>query len=488
MDTTEFIRKAKTVHGDKYDYSLVEYVNTKTKIEIICPIHGKFIQIPRNHIYGKGCNACGHVDANKNRTITLEKFLEKARSVHGDRYDYSKVIPVPYKDKIEIICPEHGSFFQKLGNHLNGKGCKDCGMQATISHIHETCTSNTEDFIQKSKEVHGDLYDYSLVKYTNNYTPVELICKDHGTFVQNPKDHLRGHGCHTCGVYKAGYYTGTSKLEEDFVNYIKSFYSGEIVTSVRDKIPPMELDIFIPELNLGIEINGGYWHSEKFKDKDYHLRKYNLCVEKGIRLISIWEWELIKDGEKIENFIRNIIVSKTKLQARKLELKVVSVSEQREFLDSNHLQGYVPCTVALGLYQDDELIQLMTLRVKNKSNKTWEIGRLATKIGYYVIGGAERLFKHLVQQVDYSEIISYNNMDKFTGVVYEKLGLQFDNISIPYGWISGDRRYLSRYQTQKNKLVKQKYDKNKSENVIMRELGYSKIYLTGVQKFVLKSK
>ena len=488
MDTTEFIEKAKMIHGDKYDYSLVNYINTKTKIEIICPVHGKFVQIPRNHIYGKGCKICGCIDANKGRTITLEKFLEKARTVHGDRYDYSKVVSTSYKTKIEIICPVHGSFFQILGNHLGGKGCKDCGVQTTITHIHETCTSNTEDFIQKSKEVHGDLYDYSLVEYTNNRTPVELICKEHGTFVQNPRDHLRGHGCHTCGVHKAGHYTGTSKLEEDFVSYIKSFYSGEIVTSVRDKIPPMELDTFIPELNLGIEINGGYWHSEKFKDKDYHLRKYTLCEETGIRLISIWEWELIKDEEKIKNFIKNIIVSKTKLQARKLELKAVSVPEQREFLECNHLQGYISCTLALGLYLGNELIQLMTLRVKNKKNKTWEIGRLATKIGYSVTGGAERLFKHLVQQADYSEIISYNNMDKFTGVVYEKLGLQFDSITIPYGWISGNIRYLSRYQTQKSKLVKQGYDKNKSENVIMRELGYSKIYLTGIQKFVLKSK
>ena len=483
--TDIFIKRAKEIHGDKYDYSLVKYTNAKTRVKIICPVHGKFTQIPYNHLSGKGCKECGYKENGRNRSITFDKFLEKARDVHGDKYDYSKSKVENYKIKIEIICKIHGSFFQTPNNHLSGKGCKECGMMSTLNHIYENCSSYTEEFIKKSKELHGDTYDYSKVEYTNNSTPVEIKCKEHGSFLQNPKDHLKGHGCHTCGLLKARHFLGTSKLEEDFVNFIKTFYSGEVITSVRDKIPPMELDIFLPEFSLGIEINGSYWHSERFKDKNYHLRKYNLCKDKNIRLVSIWEWEILKDKTKIENFIKNLISDKIKLQARKLEIKEVSIKEQKSFLKDNHLQGYVPCTYALGLYKDSELLQIMTLRAKDKKNKIYEIGRLATKVGYFVIGGAERLFKNLQKMVDYTEIISYNNMDKFTGEVYERLGLTFENITIPYGWIR-NIEYLPRYATQKSKLVKQGYDKNLSESEIMRSEGFEKIYFTGVSKFVLK--
>lgn len=483
--TDIFIQRAKEIHGEKYDYSLVNYVNAKTRVKIMCTEHGIFEQIPYNHLSGKGCKECGCKENGKNRSITLENFLEKARKVHGDTYDYSKSKVENYKTKIEIICKTHGSFFQTPNNHLRGKGCKECGKESTLNHIYENCSSNTEDFIIKSKELHGDTYDYSKVEYVNNSTPVEIICKIHGEFLQLPHNHLGGKGCKECGIQKAGHFTGTSKLEEDFVSFIKSFYSGEVITSVRDKIPPMELDIFLPEFNLGIEINGMYWHSERFKDKDYHIRKYNLCKEKGIRLISIWEWEILKDKDKIENFIKNLISEKIKLGARKLSLKEVSTKAQREFLENNHLQGYISCSLAFGLYKDDELIQMMTLRAKDKKNKIFEIGRLATKIGYSVIGGAERLFKNLQKMVDFEEIISYNNMDKFTGEVYERLGMKYESVSIPYGWII-DGRYLSRYATQKNKLLKQGFDKNKSESEIMRSEGFSKIYFTGVSKFVLK--
>ena len=484
--TDIFINRAKEIHGERYDYSLVDYVNAKTKVEIICPLHGKFTQIPYNHLSGKGCKECGHIENGRNRSITFDKFLEKARDVHGDKYDYSKSKIENYKTKIEIICPLHGSFFQTPNNHLSGKGCKECGIIFTLNHIQENYSSNTEDFIEKSKILHGDTYDYSLVDYVNNSTQVEIKCEEHGSFLQSPRDHLRGHGCHTCGLLKARHFLGTSKLEEDFVNFIKSFYLGEIITSVRDKIPPMKLDIFLPEFNLGIEINGSYWHSEKFKDRNYHLRKYNLCKDKGIRLISIWEWEILKNKDKIENFIKNLILEKKKLFARKLKIREVSTKTQREFLDINHLQDYVPCTHALGLYtKEDELIQIMTLRVKSKKDKLYEIGRLATKTGFTVIGGTKRLFKHLLSLVDFETIISYNNMDKFTGDTYESLGMSFESVSIPYGWI-GNLEYLPRYATQKSKLVKQGYDKNLSESEIMRSEGFEKIYLTGVSKFVLK--
>lgn len=480
-NTTDFIEKAKSVHGDQYDYSKVDYVKNDLKVIIGCPLHGEFEQTPSSHLSGKGCMHCGvqqSVESIKSRmTLSKDEFVRRAKEKHSGKYDYSKVEYVKYDLKVIIICPVHGEFEQSPNKHLCGRGCPTCGRERTIKHNFLTL----EDFIRKAKSVHMDRYDYSNSAYTGTHDNIEIICEKHGAFFQTPHNHLSGMGCPRCS-------TSVSKTEIKLVDFIQTFYSGEIITNSKSIIPPLELDIFIPTLHLAIEYNGGYWHSEKFKSKEDHLHKYNLCKDKGIRLISIWEWEYLKDKTKIENFIKNLISEKIKLQARKLELKAVSVSEQREFLNNNHLQGYVPCSLVLGLFQDDELIQLMTLKAKDKSNKIFEIGRLVTRVGYSVIGGAERLFKNLRTLVDYKEIISYNNMDKFTGEVYERLGMQFDSITIPYGWISNGKRFLPRYATQKSKLIKQGHDKDKSENEIMRSIGYEKIYLTGVQKFVLRNK
>nr|DAT67965.1 MAG TPA: endonuclease-like protein [Caudoviricetes sp.] len=479
-NTEEFIKKARNIHGDKYDYSLVDYKNNRTQVEIICTKHGSFLQTPSGHLSGKGCIECGKEkskeDIRSRIMLSKDEFIKRANNVHKNLYDYSKIEYVDTRTKIKIVCKKHGLFLQTPQKHMMGRGCPTCGRERTIEHNF----SNTQDFIKKAKLLHGDLFGYKKVDYRGADIKIEIICKKHGSFFQSPHNHLKGTGCPRCGV-------SASKFEIEIVNFIKTFYCGEIITNSKDIIPPMELDIFLPEFNLGIEINGMYWHSEKFKEKNYHLHKYNLCKDKGIRLISIWEWEIIKDKDKIENFIKNLISEKIKLQARKLQIRNVNIKEQKSFLKDNHLQGYVPCSLALGLYFEDELIQIMTLRAKDKKNKIYEIGRLATKIGYSVIGGAERLFKNLLSYVDYTEIISYNNLDKFTGEVYERLGLSLKDITIPYGWIS-DRRFVPRYQTQKNKLIKQGFDKNKSESEIMRNEGFSKIYLTGVQKFVLKNK
>ena len=129
MITTEnFIRRAKQVHGDKYDYSKSEYNGTHIKTTIICPIHGEFLQSPHDHLKGCGCKKCGDKKSSQNRSLTTEEFIERARKVHGDKYDYSKVEYKGYNTKICITCPIHGEFWQTPSNHLSGKGCAICSM------------------------------------------------------------------------------------------------------------------------------------------------------------------------------------------------------------------------------------------------------------------------------------------------------------------------------------------------------------------------
>ena len=186
VTTEDFIKKAREIHGDKYDYSKVEYIKRNQKVCIICPVHGEFWQTPGNHLCGNGCSEC----SGKKKSNT-EDFIKKAREIHGDRYDYSKVNYVNNETPVCIICPEHGEFWQTPYNHVKGCGCQKC---AGVNK------SNTEEFVKKAKEIHGDRYDYSNVNYTNSHTVVQIMCPEHGEFLQQPTNHLRGCGCPYCNT------------------------------------------------------------------------------------------------------------------------------------------------------------------------------------------------------------------------------------------------------------------------------------------------
>ena len=189
--TEEFIKEAKAVHGDKYDYSKVKYVNSKEKICVICPDHGEFWITPNNHLRGGGCRKCAIEKQRETFRLSTEEFIRRARAVHGDKYDYSKVEYIDSQTNVCIICPEHGEFWQNPSNHCNGYGCPKCagkGIKLT-----------NEEFIAKAREVHGDKYDYSKVEYVNTKTPITIICPIHGEFKQTPRDHLKDHGCPRCG-------------------------------------------------------------------------------------------------------------------------------------------------------------------------------------------------------------------------------------------------------------------------------------------------
>ena len=191
----EFIKEAREVHGDKYDYSKVEYVNAKTKVYIICPEHGEFWQAPDKHLSGNGCPKCGQIEMwNKRGRMTTKKMVENFNSVHGNKYDYSNVDYVNSKTKVCIICPEHGEFWQRPNNHLNGRGCPECANESNG----ERCRSTKEEFIIKARKVHDDKYDYSKVEYDGYKTKVCIICPEHGEFWQKPNDHLKGCGCKKC--------------------------------------------------------------------------------------------------------------------------------------------------------------------------------------------------------------------------------------------------------------------------------------------------
>ena len=192
--TEEWIKEAKKIHGEIYDYSKVDYINARTKVCIICNIHGKFLQLPGSHLSNKGCSKCGHEIKIQKLTSNTDEFIKKAKEIHGDKYDYSKVNYKHSKEKVSIICKIHGEFLQEPSKHLEKHGCNECG----IEQSRQKQTSNTEEFIEKAKEIHGDEYDYSKVNYKHSLEKISIICNIHGEFLQTPSTHLSGCGCSKC--------------------------------------------------------------------------------------------------------------------------------------------------------------------------------------------------------------------------------------------------------------------------------------------------
>ena len=273
LTTSEFVKKAREVHGGKYDYSKVKYVNSYTDVCIICPEHGEFLQAPNEHLQGNGCPKCAG-----NAKLNTTEFIKKAREAHGDKYDYSKVKYVDTKTKVCIICPEHGEFWQTPHMHLRGQGCPKCGI--------ENLSLTKEEFINKACEAHGDKYDYSKVEYVNSYTKVCIICQEHGEFWQTPYTHLSGCGCPNCN---------SSKLESEIRLMLDE---QSIKYNYRERKIPwlngLELDFYILDKNIAIECQGMqhfkpiefFGGEEQFKstiENDNTKRK--LCKENGIRLL-----------------------------------------------------------------------------------------------------------------------------------------------------------------------------------------------------------
>lgn len=192
MSTDEFLQRSRDIHGHRYDYSRVVYEHSQIRVEIVCTEHGSFFQTPAVHLSGSGCRHCAFINVAAKKTMTTEEFVAASVAVHDDKYDYSRTIYTGSGETVEIVCKEHGSFFQKATIHLATKDCCPKCRGKILSF---------DDFVSKAKAIHGDVYDYSLVRYIGSKQKVDILCKDHGVFQQTPHNHTAGkHGCPTCGA------------------------------------------------------------------------------------------------------------------------------------------------------------------------------------------------------------------------------------------------------------------------------------------------
>lgn len=466
LTTESFIKKAHLVHGDRYDYSKVNYVGAKTKVVIICKEHGEFEQEPTNHLMGSGCIKCAGIC--KSNTV---EFITRAKLVHGDKYDYSKVNYSTTNEKVSIVCSTHGEFKQTPYGHLSGLGCKKCGYKITA----DSTKISLSEFIERAVLVHNNTYDYSLVRYDTTKDKIKIRCNKHGVFEQECDSHLQGHGCPTCG-------SQMSKGENEICELLESL---NIPYHRRDRslIKPLELDIVIPEHNLAIEFNGLIWHSELYgKDKTYHINKTKLCNDAGFRLVHIWEddWRDRKDIEI--SFLKSILgKSDTKrVYARQCDVQFVENVDAKIFLEKNHIQGHVPFSKAVGLYHHNELVALTTF---TKRNEDYELTRHVTSCN--VIGSLGKAVKFFGE-----DVYTFCDNARFTGESYIKAGfIKFDKIAPDYKYLVNNTRehkFLWRREAIRRKRP-DVYSDDLSEREMMLKAEYPRIWDCGKTRYVYKN-
>lgn len=466
-DIDAFIKKAREIHGDKYDYSQSTYVNGITKLKIVCPIHGVFEQTPSKHLSGQGCPKCGH-----NSFMTTETLIEEARKIHDGKYDYSKTEYIDYNTKVCIICPEHGEFWQYPYQHIDRKnGCPKCGNIATASKLSKT----REDFIKDAIKVHGDKYTFKDTIYKNSTTRIKVNCRKHGMFEILPSNLLQGYGCPKC---RCTY----SKEENEVANFI-----GELnVESEKIKLENgQELDIYIPDKKIAFEFDGLYWHCELKKDKYYHSKKTYYCKEQGIRLIHIFEDEWLYKRDIVKSNIRYLLHKNiNRIYGRKCIIKVLNKDDTKCFLDKNSIKEISVPSINYGLIYDGEIVSIMSF--KNIRNKAYELMVFCNLLNTTITGGFAKLLKSFISDFNPSCIVSYVDKRWDNGELFDDNGFKHIRDKNPdYSYIIGHKRETKTKYRKKN-LIDQGFDANKTENEIMLERGIPRIYDCGTMVFEMR--
>jgi len=554
IKTQRFITKSSIKHNFKFDYSKVTFTTAKTKVEIICPIHGSFMQLPADHVRGIGCKKCGRDTAVEKTTKKWVDVERDFRKVHNDLYDYKVDTYINTSTKMVIGCKIHGEFEQTPSNHLR-HGCPKCGNISTKTKQ----TSNTAEFIRKLKLLYGDFYDYTDIIYYNSKTKVEVHCPIHGEFTATPNSLLNGSGCPSCGTIKQGitkklnYFklwvneihhrdsnisidaqeyqgvnstvTGTCNKHgkfEDVVINIKTRSNAcikccsnvfskpeKIISKILDNLKIqfishyrirkdntyIELDFFLPEYNIAIEVNGIYWHRDQGTrcTKEYHNTKTNICIENNIQLLHLYDQEVNNKTSIIESIIRSKTGKNTKrIYARKTIIKQVDSVTANNFLALYHLQGSCKSQVYYGLFTADcdDLVCVMAFGTRQITGKSQhELIRFATKADCTVIGGFSKILEYYKHTIKAGTIVTYADRRYSLGSVYYKCGFKLINVSSPSYWYFKlpNTKLYHRYNFAKHKLSGklQNFDINLTEWQNMKNNNYSRIWDCGQFVFEL---
>lgn len=479
--------------------------------------------------------------------LTTEQFIERAKKIFGDTYDYSCSKYEHSLSPISVICKKHGRFEIRPSNHINNKqGCWKCGDEETrkklrkngeeflkdvkkrvgwenfdfsesldfktrkdpikakcLTHgTYETtprdilrsdffgcagCRSTMrtkKEFSEMASKIHNNEYIYDKVDYKGAHEEVTVICKIHGDFIVKPYLHTKGKSpCKKCHGFSSSY-------ERNIYGFLSDLGVDDLQPNYRKLDGVFEVDLFSEERKIAIEINGLYYHSEILKDKFYHLNKTKQLNHLGYDLVHIFEDELLNKKEICLSILKNKFnLVKDKIHARKCLIKELSSKESRTFLEKNHIQGFIGAKVHLGLIFNGEIVSVMTLgsnRICLKSKPKegeWEMYRFANKLDTVIIGGANKLFKFFEGKFLPNKVTTYCDRRWFTGNVYKKMGFNLEAETAINYFYTRGSSRVNRFNFRKSKLVKEGFSEEKTEKQIMLERGYHRIYDCGNFKF-----
>lgn len=318
--TEEMIENFKSIHGDKYDYSLFEYLGWQTKSTIICNVHGEFHQLPYSHLTGKGCFKCGRLSSSKKQKENISKsFIENSNLIHNNKYDYSLFEYNGIENLVTIICPIHGEFKQSPHSHLKGHGCRKCATEYITEQVKWDYKELKEHFLN----IHNKRYDYpEEYNYIGVEHYIEISCKKHGTFRQKIKHHLNLKGCPGCRKSK-GELLIENCLNELNINFVDQYRPDGCINKKTGRV--LSFDFYLPDFNCLIEFDGMYHYpidylksinlkyspNHTFKNylytKELDNIKNNFCLENKINILRIPFWNDITKDIMTKDDIFNII-------------------------------------------------------------------------------------------------------------------------------------------------------------------------------------
>lgn len=469
----QFVTQSKKIHGDRYNYSAINYVNRRTPVIIICGEHGEFKQEPRRHLEGKGCQKCGVIKCKKSLSRSVDQFIELCVEKHGNRYDYSKVEYVNDTTKVIIICPKHGKFVQRPSTHLSIEKAGDCPQCADGNRQSELSWSFA-DFLAISQKNHIIQFDYSLVQWTKANSTITVICPEHGTFKCHARYHAHGtNSCAQCGL---------SQPQNILTSRLKSA-GYQIEINNRDLIKPYEIDIFLPQHNVGIECNGIYYHSynapETTEQKRRHQIKTDVSSAAGIQLLQFTDNEIKHRSDLIISMIKSKTGQSHRIYARHCEIRWLKNADTKDFLDNNHMGGFRPARFSIGLYHHNCLVGVLT--ISKNAQYEWEIIRSAYVANTIVIGGFAKMLRHFMRVHNPATIMTYADRRFSSGRSYISNGFNIIAITKPNYQYCKSENTWSRQYFQKHKLRNRlkNYYPELSESLNMFANGYRRLWDAG---------
>lgn len=489
LSQQEYITKCNTTHDNKYDYSLLNYKGGNNKIIVICPNHGQFTVLASNHMRKSGCPQCANSSRNNRVRLTTESFtarLNKRNLTYSPIQLISEYVNM--KTKIKVQCVNGHEWETRPQDVLNGHGCAICAVkqrEITALQLHgrryHTQHTITDDVLENLANK-----EWLLDQHHTQQKTLQQIALDINVSPKCVQSYISKHNIEHKKF-------GNSQGERLLIEFLKEYIDSPILVNNKTIISPKELDIYIPNYNFAIEFNGIYWHSElNGKDKNYHLQKTIECTKQNIRLIHIFENELIHKRDIVESRLKSILQLNKRIYARKCSIVQLSSIEFTPFFDANHIQGSVSASICYGLVCEGNIVAAMSFgKSRFDKNIEYELIRYANALDINVVGGASRLFHHFKKHHMPNTIISYSDKRWNTGNLYKQLGFTFDHSSAPNYFYFHPTNYLkleSRQAYQKHKLqsILKTFNPSLTEWENMINNGYDRIWDCGNDVWICK--